>query len=105
MITSVIKKYGEGDVLSYVKAFVGEDLMRGKFKGIRDTIEKQFNAKGDLTPFNIQSFDKIMSSVNKAEEEQVQEVNASKPNIPELDEISQKEPEKFMKAITGKFPK
>ena len=53
MITSVIKKYGEGDVLSYVKAFVGEDLMTSKFKGIKDSIEKRFNDKGDLTPSNI----------------------------------------------------
>ena len=63
MITSVIKKYGEGDVLSYAKAFIGEDLMTGKFQGIKDTIEKQFKAKGQAIPFG------IMDKVNRAEKD------------------------------------
>ena len=69
MIGSVIKKYGEHDVLSYVKAFVEEDFMRGQFKDIKDDIERRFNDKGELTKANIQSFDRIMSKVNKTEEE------------------------------------
>ena len=35
----------------------------------------------------------------------MQEINASKPNIPELNEISEKEPEKFLQAAKSKFSK
>ena len=66
MINGVIKKYGEGDVLSYVKSFAAEKFMRGQFQGIKNQIEEKFNSSGKITPSNITLFDSILSKINDA---------------------------------------
>lgn len=81
LTSTLIKQYGETQVLNYVQSMVGNNIVGQQFGTLRNLITRRFNSSNQAQT-NPGLLDSILGQVSQMETTQKNNVMSLKPNIP-----------------------